>query len=241
MSEGIPILYNLKSIEEAFSHEIESKVLNKKRGNSILRQELKDLTPNLNSKFGIILMIFMCLTFSILAFIVLKATNNTFSLYIDYSDCKLNTTCIKEFTLNTTIKTPIYIHYYLNNFYSNHKEYSNSKMYSQLKGEEDFTENPNKYCQDSFYNYEIFNNNNTNYLSITGKTLNPNDVAIPCGKIAKSLFNDTYNLILKNSNKNIHINTNNISDKFQRENIFKNIESKLQSQWTNTTNGIIFL
>ena len=29
--------------------------------------------------------------------------------------------------------------------------------------------------------------------SITGKTLDPNDVAVPCGLIAKSFFQDSFN------------------------------------------------
>ncbi len=36
--------------------------------------------------------------------------------------------------VNSTIETPVYVYYFLEGFYQNHREYARSRSYSQLRG-----------------------------------------------------------------------------------------------------------
>ena len=57
-------------------------------------------------------------------------------------------------------------------------------------------------------------------ISITGKTINPDDPATPCGLIAKTFFNDTY-AMNEVEGETIPIIENEIALKYDRDN-YKN-------------------
>lgn len=61
-------------------------------------------------------------------------------------------------------------------------------------------------------------------MSITGGIINPNDPATPCGLIAKTFFNDTFEMHTYGHTK-IKISEKNIALYYDREN-YKNTEKK---------------
>ena len=83
------------------------------------------------------------------------------------------------------------VYYQLNNFYQNHRRYVKSKSDDQLKGKSLSL----KSIKDSGDCDPVITNSDMGVtISITKKILDPDDVAVPCGLIAKSFFQDTYEL-----------------------------------------------
>lgn len=90
---------------------------------------------------------------------------------------------------------PVYAYYELHHFYQNHRIYVRSIDESQLRGN---YKNPSQLgskpvvkvvCDPIIYNRDLYVN-----MSITGQFLDQNGPANPCGLIAYTIFNDTYQL-----------------------------------------------
>lgn len=113
-----------------------------------------------------------------------------------------------------TIKGPIYVYYQLDNFYQNHRRYvksrDNEQLFGKYKSSADLTN-----CDPIVNNSQLWPAQS--YSIATKKAalgnvvldpkkdqpgypkLNGEDPAVPCGLVAKSLFNDTFKLC--NANK----------------------------------------
>jgi len=87
---------------------------------------------------------------------------------------------------------PVFVYYQLDNFYQNHRRYVKSRDYRQLMGETRTAGEVKTPCDPIYKNSQLANAGHTD--SVSGSPLDPDAVAIPCGLIAKSLFNDTYSL-----------------------------------------------
>jgi hypothetical protein len=85
------------------------------------------------------------------------------------------------------MSAPICLYYQLTNFYSNNRDYVQSRSYPQLRNKPDTTDY--KYCVGAKTVEEIFNFNSSLYYSYWGYPLDPKSVANPCGLAAKALFN----------------------------------------------------
>lgn len=101
-------------------------------------------------------------------------------------------TCIRYITVPKDMKQPIYVYYELDNYYQNHRRYVKSRSDTQLLNGDEATDTKN--CKPQ--------QNLPNVGPIT-----------PCGLIAWSLFNDTYNF-------NVSVNKKGISWKSDREHKF---------------------
>ncbi|KAL4429764.1 hypothetical protein ABPG74_004401 [Tetrahymena malaccensis] len=97
---------------------------------------------------------------------------------------------IKNFIIPSTMKGPVYVYYQMNNFFQASSEFSKSKSVDQLKGKDISVAQAQSECGNNYYT----NIQMGQTLSITKKTLNPNDVAIPCGLYAYTYFNDTFKI-----------------------------------------------
>lgn len=94
------------------------------------------------------------------------------------------------------MKAPIFIYYQLDNFYQNHRRYVKSRSDKQLRSHK--FETDTKDCAPE----AVFNSSN-------------NDPIVPCGLIAWSLFNDTYELSVKD--KVLEVNKKGIAWKSDTE------------------------
>ena len=81
------------------------------------------------------------------------------------------------------------MYYELTNFYSNHRDYVKSKIWTQLRAEIEVDETNNSICKNAITMAEMFDNDTTKYKSHTGYPMNGADFANPCGLIAKAFFN----------------------------------------------------
>jgi len=76
---------------------------------------------------------------------------------------------------------PVYVYYRLENFYQNHRRYVKSRNDAQLRGQVVTLKSDLTDCAP---------------FASVGDSASPNDFYLPCGLIARSIFNDTYVLTL---------------------------------------------
>ena len=131
-------------------------------------------------------------------------------------------------TIEKDMKAPIMVYYELNNFYQNHRRYMKSKSIKQLNGTH-FTIDEmrnSKNCDPFVTNREMGVGNNT---------LENDSLAIPCGLMAKSYFNDRFKewkIIKKDRNEIFTVNEKNIALDFEKKN-YGNVN--LSQQWIDMT------
>ena len=233
-------LKNYYEKQELFIHTSTKKNHIPKRGNFILRQELKNYTPECNAKCGIISnFVFMICCLSIgIPLIIYSKNHNEFIL--DYTNCinnkeiynKNTNECRIKFKLEKRFKSKIFIYYKLKNFYLNHRKLVKSKSWNELRGEEI---NSKKNCKNALTMKEMFGLNSSYYTNQWNYTFNHSDIASPCGLFARSFFNDTYNLTFENGTF-IFIDENNISNKYLKNNFFKRRKNYQSKQWIDVEN-----
>ena len=166
----------------------------------------------------------------LLGIIVTYFSITAFEIKINYSDCN-TAICYKSFNITKDIKGPFIFAYELNGFHQNMRNYLVSRSDDQLKGNEVSAAvlKKKKLCEGARTNGEMNINK-----SFNNSDLDPDDIAIPCGIMAKTFFNDTYVLTGPNNTK-IEIDEKNIawsSDKKQFKNIANNWQGK---QWLDMT------
>lgn len=143
------------------------------------------------------------IVFIIIGVIVLIFSNEIVDQDLRYDLlCTVNSSCDLKFTLKEKMKAPVMVYYQLNNFYQNHRRYVKSKSNSQLSGDILTPDQIEADCDPVFKNkhlnvdtaYNFYKYDPVEKDKYVPPKLNPEEAANPCGLIAKSLFNDTYNL-----------------------------------------------
>ena len=142
--------------------------------------------------------IFFCfgVVFIILGVIILIYSNQIEEVTYRYDEeCRNNkasdNTCEIELKIENDMEKKIMIYYQLNGFYQNHRRYVKSKSDAQLNGKDISLEEmrDSQDCDPAVTNEDM---NKKKSIVNPPTDLNPKDVAIPCGLIAKSYFNDDY-------------------------------------------------
>ena len=183
--------------------------------------------------------IFFCFgaVFIVLGVIILVFSNQIEEVSFRYDEeCKKqkeknnNNNCIITLNIKNTMKPKIMIYYQLNGFYQNHRRYVKSKSDEQLHGKE-FTLEEMKNSQDC--DPAITNEDMGQTKSFLGNDLNGGELAVPCGLIAKSFFNDKFTN-WKIDGKQFTPNENDIAWKADKELKYKNTNN-LEKQWINMT------
>ena len=134
------------------------------------------------------------------------------------------------------MKRNIMVYYQLDGFYQNHRRYVKSKSDEQLNGK-DISLESMKDSQDC--DPVITNKDMDKEISVTGDALNQDDVAIPCGLIAKSYFNDNFtewgikSKFEGENSEGIKVNEKDIAWKADKELKYKNVD--LKKQWIDMT------
>ena len=187
--------------------------------------------------------IFFCFgaVFIVLGIIILIFSNKIEEVSYRYdNECKEQKKknnggdCIIELEIKKTMEPKVMIYYQLNGFYQNHRRYVKSKSDEQLHGTYiDLAKmKDSQDCDPAITNRDM--NKKKNYY---GDNLDPDDVAIPCGLIAKSYFNDDFiewTIVDKfNENKIIYPNCKDIAWKADKELKYKNVD--LKKQWIDMT------
>ena len=183
--------------------------------------------------------IFICLgiIFIIIGVLILIYSNKIIEIkqqYDNYPSCINSKICNISILIEEDMSPNIMIYYELDGFYQNHRRYIKSKSDDQLNGKE-FTLEEMKKAQDC--NPAITNREmgfEKGAKSITGDLLDMDDLAIPCGLIAKSYFNDNF-VDWKLDGKNITVNEKDIAWSADKKLKYKNTNN-LTKQWIDMTN-----
>lgn len=181
-------------------------------------------TMGINISFGIILIIVGAILF--------YYSKKTKEILIQYeSKCLIiGEKCKVLFQLNEVFPKPIIIAYELSDYYQNLRYYVKSKSDKQLAGQDLSLSDLSKSgdCFPVMTNKEM-----EKAISVDGTHLDPNAVSIPCGLIAKSYFNDTYELLSidekEKSNRNVFINQTDIIWESEKRLKHENIKPIKQS------------
>lgn len=160
---------------------------------SFKQQEMKSCVPLYRPLSVILFFLITGLIFIPIGITVFVLTNNCQEYSVMYVGkdspvkCEQGKQCQFEFEVPKAMKTPVYVYYQLTNFYQNHREYLRSRSNKQLKGEviteyKDLSE-----CEPM--------------ISINDSK-DPHLFYEPCGLVAMSHFNDTFQLnMLSEGNK----------------------------------------
>lgn len=111
---------------------------------------------------------------------------------VRYDDrCVINSSgaCVVSLAIQRDMAGPIFVYYQLRNYYQNHRLYSKSISYNQLKGKVITESDAQTDCEPIVYNSDLYVT-----TAIDGTPLNPKSIANPCGIVAYTIFNDSYSL-----------------------------------------------
>ena len=159
--------------------------------------------------------------FILIGIIIVSLSNEIVEIEIRYDNlenCKVvtnseNSTCEVNFTIEKDMKKNVFVYYRLKNFYQNHRRYIKSKSNKQLKGNVMEENEIKDDCDPIILNKDIY----LGVKALNGTELDPDGVAHPCGLIAKSYFNDTFEIIKQGGNEEIIILGNDIAWKVDKE------------------------
>ena len=181
--------------------------------------------------------IFFCFgaVFIVLGIIILIFSNKIEEISLRYDEkCTGETICTIKLKVEKNMEKNIMVYYQLDGFYQNHRRYVKSKSDDQLNGK-DISFEAMKDSQDC--DPVITNKEMGKTQSITGATLAENDVAIPCGLIAKSFFDDKFHdwKIIDSFGdiSNLKVDETNIAWKADKELKYKNVDKA--RQWIDMT------
>ena len=208
----------------------------KNRGNFLLRQELEDKTPLCSVCCVVVYHLVFIVLFLSIAIPILASYGKNDYKQVEYTNCQKdsNNNCYINFTIVEELTKPVYVYYKLENFYTNHIDYVKSKSYAQLRGEEVAEKEIDSSCKDMSRNKDYFVNKSL-IKSYKNETMSENGVLNPCGLIARSMFNDTFQV--KNSLGDIiTIDEGLIASDVDRKVNFKNSKNSEQVQWINKEN-----
>ena len=133
------------------------------------------------------------IVFLVLGIVLLVYSNKVKSVELDYTDCAVNTNCDKTININEKIDGPVFDYYQLNGFFQNSRRYVKSKNIDQLQGNEISDKED---CSPAIYNKDM-DLGDKKAIDQTSDLV-PDEVAIPCGLMAKTFFNDTYTFTINN-------------------------------------------
>jgi len=163
--------------------------------------------------------------FIILGIVLLVYSSKVKSVEYRYDDeCleKLNGICYFNRTLDKNIDGPVFVYYQLDGFFQNSRRYVKSKNVEQLMGKTDSTEN----CD------PVETNEKAGVLkSIEGNDLIASENAIPCGLMAKTFFNDSFNFSI--NNEIIEVDISDIAFEKDKELYTQNFDKS--KQWHDLT------
>ena len=170
--------------------------------------------------------------FIVIGIIIVVFSNKIKEIQLRYDnkqECDIGNVCRVDFKVEEEMEKIVFVYYRLKNFYQNHRRYIKSKSIKQLKGnfltESDIKED----CDPITKNKDLWEG--VTSFSDPLKELDPEDVAHPCGLIAKSFFNDTYKIYKKDGSEEIIISPDNIAWSVDKDK-YKNSENT-SAQWRN--------
>ncbi|EGR28198.1 ligand-effect modulator 3 LEM3 family protein, putative, partial [Ichthyophthirius multifiliis] len=157
----------------------------------------------------------------------------TLQNYDQNTNCdKILKKCQIRIKLNQKFNQPVYIFYEISNFSQQNRVFMKSRSDLQLQGEYVSDSKLRKQCSPAITNKDL---GKTEQYFFEGQNLNQEDIAYPCGLIAKYFFNDNYQIYdLQNKNKQISIQKTDIVWPSDLEHKYKINKKELDKYWYDT-------
>ena len=100
-------------------------------------------------------------------------------------ELKSDADCVIDVKVESDMTAPIYVYYQLDNFYQNHRRFVKSRSNEQLMGNNLSVVDLDD-CDPVKTNKDL----GEGVASVSGKDLDPDAAAYPCGLVARSFFTD---------------------------------------------------
>eukprot|EP01118_Nematostelium_gracile_P006789 TRINITY_DN218_c0_g1_i1.p1 TRINITY_DN218_c0_g1~~TRINITY_DN218_c0_g1_i1.p1 ORF type:complete len:308 (+),score=74.14 TRINITY_DN218_c0_g1_i1:46-969(+) len=187
---------------------MENRVSKKPAATAFKQQQLKAWQPILTPIPVIITFMCIGIIFIPIGIALLVASNSVVEVsqrYDNIESCPINSTCTVTLDITKKMKAPVYFYYKLENYYQNHRRYVKSRNDQQLRG-------------DVVTSYSALAD--CDPLISEGDSSEPAQFFLPCGLIARSLFNDTFSL--KKGDQNITLRKEGIAWSSDVRHKFKN-------------------
>jgi preprotein translocase subunit SecG len=221
-----PKLKRIKTRTTIVEHrEDEDLVYEKIKNSRFKQQRLPAWRPVPTILSIIIIFSIFGIVFLVLGIVLLIYSNKVKSVELDYTDCGITQNCIRQINIDEKIDGPVFVYYQLNGFFQNSRRYVKSKNIDQLQGNEISDKED---CSPAVYNKDMDLGDKT---AMDGSDLVPDAVAIPCGLMAKTFFNDTYSFSI--NGENLYVNEKDITFEKDRDLFKKNPSMNLQ--WIDLT------
>jgi len=159
--------------------------LTKPSNSAFKQQRLRACQPILTPVPVILTFLIIGLIFVPLGVVFFHTSQQIREVTIRYDNnpaCENKPTCSLKLPGNLDMKAPVYMYYRLDNFYQNHRRYVKSRNDAQLRGVFVKSRSALSDCAPLI-------GNDTN-----GKTNDPALFYLPCGLIANTMFNDSFQL-----------------------------------------------
>eukprot|EP01090_Pellita_catalonica_P016200 TRINITY_DN4579_c0_g1_i1.p1 TRINITY_DN4579_c0_g1~~TRINITY_DN4579_c0_g1_i1.p1 ORF type:complete len:341 (-),score=54.01 TRINITY_DN4579_c0_g1_i1:204-1226(-) len=147
------------------------------------QQELRACQPILTPIPVIISLFLIGVVFVLLGILMVVSSSTVVEFeerYDDVCEDKMGGKCTITFDITKDMKKPVYMYYKLSNYYQNHRRYVKSRSDAQLRGEDISSTGDLDDCSP---------------VITKDDTGDDADILLPCGLIAWSVFNDTFQLI----------------------------------------------
>lgn len=183
-----------------------SRSSNQPQNTAFKQQRLPAWQPVLTAWNVLPTFVIVGLIFIPLGVVLLVTSNNCFEKQIEYTSCTNSANqecydvikgqltsvpnqitdckCELEFTIDEKLEGTVYLYYKLTNFFQNHRVYVKSRDNSQLSGKTDLT------ASDLDQNCEPYRSIEKGGVQVP---------IAPCGTIANSMFNDTFDISNENT------------------------------------------
>jgi hypothetical protein len=194
------------------------------------QQTLSEWRPNPTMVTTLITFLIFGAIFLSLGILLVELAKNITEVTLTYHEKCVNQDelCTVDLEITKKMEHPIYVYYELDNFYQNHRRYVKSRSNSQLKGS--YLEVDDISSCSPITTMADLGKTET----IDGTQLDGDVPAHPCGLIAKSFFNEKYELKLGDTR--IDINEKGIAWETDKNDLFKNGGSDYKSkQWQDVT------
>jgi len=185
----------------------DSNTHSKRPANTAFKQQrLKAWQPILTPKPVILSFLIVGIVFIPIGIGIVISSNEVVEVTERYDNI-CNGTCLIPLVVPNDMKAPVYLYYRLDNYYQNHRRYVKSRNDNQLRAAPVTSYSDLSDCDP--------------VISISNsKDDPPSSWYLPCGLIAKSVFNDTFALF--QGNTSINLRKDGIAWASDREKKFKN-------------------
>lgn len=202
---------------------------NKPKDTDLIQQRLRAYQPIITLETTVCVLIGLSVLFFAFGFVLYAQAGKSIEKYRSYSKKCTSVNCTLSIDIPENMTYPVYVYYEMQNYFQNHRKYMKSKSYKQLQGQ-DLDAGKLGECEGALYGKDLYED-----YYLNGTAIPDDAVAFPCGIMARTMFNDTFE-IYDPSNNRVAINESGIAWESDKDYLFHNYDGDYTSkQWIDQT------